>query len=192
MGILLHRYQGLEQAKLDKTSLAHNNLKWDVLILPGVETLSQQAMERLVEFAQAGGSIIMLEALPKNTPDEFPSSFCESKVKGMLENKTVYPAVYFEETFDAKILNLLLEGLLDRDIILNDYTGILHSHRRVGSKEIYFIVNDTNAPKSVKAEFPFAKTLECWNPQTGDIQNIQPETTLTFGPYEGLIIRQVK
>lgn len=184
--------KGLEQAKLDKTSLAHNNLKWDVLILPGVETLSQQAMERLVEFAQAGGNIIMLEALPKNTPDEFPSSFCESKVKGMLENKTVYPAVYFEETFDAKILNLLLEGLLDRDIILNDYTGILHSHRRVGSKEIYFIVNDTNAPKSVKAEFPFAKTLECWNPQTGDIQNIQPETTLTFGPYEGLIIRQVK
>ena len=78
------------------------------------------------------------------------------------------------------------------DLILNDYTGILHSHRRVGSKEIYFIVNDTNAPKSVKAEFPFAKTLECWNPQTGDIQNIQPETTLTFGPYEGLIIRQVK
>ena len=88
--------------------------------------------------------------------------------------------------------NLLLEGLMDRDIILSDYTGILHSHKRGGSKEIYFIVNDTNAPKSIKAEFPFAKALECWNPQTGDVQDIQPETTLTFGPYEGLIIRKIK
>lgn len=40
-----------------------------------------------------------------------------------------HPAVYYEPTFNARLLNYLLEGVLDRDIVLDSYAGVLHSHQ---------------------------------------------------------------
>ena len=183
---------GIEQSKVENKSLAHGELRWDVLILPGVETITPQMLTRITEFARAGGCVILLEALPKNTPDAFPSEAVESAVAQMVGDKTLTPAVYYEPTFNARLLNYLLEGVLDRDIVLDSYAGVLHSHKRIGGRNVYFIVNDTNAPKTVKANFPGAKSLEGWNPQTGEVKPLENGAPLPFGPYDGMIIRQTK
>lgn len=183
---------GIEQSKVENRSLVHGELRWDVLILPGVETITPQMLTRITEFARAGGGVILLEALPKNTPDAFPSETVESAVAQMVGDKTLTPAVYYEPTFNARLLNYLLEGVLDRDIVLDSYAGVLHSHKRIGGRNVYFLVNDTNAPKTIKTNFPGAKSLESWNPQTGEIKPLENGAPLAFGPYDGMIIRQTK
>lgn len=66
--------RGVEESEVEGGWLVHGDLRWDVLILPGVETLSQQAMDRIAEFVLDGGRLVVLNALPKNSPDEFPSA----------------------------------------------------------------------------------------------------------------------
>lgn len=180
----------LERAVVDNRGMTQGNLRWDVLILPGVEVMSMNTLNRIADFVRVGGRVILLESLPKNSLSSFPSEQVSNKMTEMLNNTIA--AVYYEPTFKPKILNLLLEGLMNRDMVLDSYAGVLHSHKRIGGKHVYFIINDTNAPKTVKATFPTAKALETWNPQTGEIKPVEPTTVLTFGPYDGMIVRQTK
>ena len=185
--------QGIEEAKVDNGYLVHGNLRWDVLILPGVETLSEEMFERISAFAADGGKVVVLEALPVNSFAEFPCERIASGFEAMLNMQGgVRPAVYFEQAFDPTLLNNLLEGILPRDIVLSSYRGVLHCHRKIGGRDVYFIVNDTAVPLSLGVSIPAARSLECWNPQTGQIAPMQPSSTLALGPYEGMIVRRLK
>ena len=185
--------RAVEESQVDKGRLVHSGHRWDALVLPGVETLSQQALDRIAEFARTGGRVIVLGALPKNSPTEFPSERIISGFTGMLASaEGVKPAVYFEQQFDSGRLNNLLEGSLDRDIVLDRYEGVLHSHKRINGRDSYFIVNDTPFPMAIRAEFPMARSLELWNPQTGQVAPLSTTASLAFGPYEGMIVRQIK
>lgn len=185
--------QGIEESKVENGYLVHGNLRWDVLILPGAETLSEEMFERIFEFASRGGKVIVLESLPRNSFTEFPSETVSSGFEKMLSMQgSIRPAVYFERTFDPKLLNNLLEGIIPRDIVLSDYRGVLHCHRKIGGRDVYFIANDTALPISIQISIPAARSLELWNPQTGQITPAQPSSALALGPYEGMIVRRVK
>ena len=95
--------QGIEESKVENGYLVHGNLRWDVLILPGAETLSEEMFERIFEFASRGGKVIVLESLPRNSFTEFPSETVSSGFEKMLSMQgSIRPAVYFERTFDPE------------------------------------------------------------------------------------------
>ena len=173
---------GIEQSKVENKSLAHGELRWDVLILPGVETITPQMLTRITEFARAGGCVILLEALPKNTPDAFPSEAVESAVAQMVGDKTPTPAVYYEPTFNARLLNYLLEGCSTAISYWTPTPGCCTATN--GSADGTSISSSTirTPRKTVKANFPGAKSLEGWNPQTGEVKPLENGRAATLRP----------
>ena len=185
--------RGVEESEVEGGWLVHGDLRWDVLILPGVETLSQQAMDRIAEFVLDGGRLVVLNALPKNSPDEFPSADIVRRFNELAGGAgPVRPAVYYEPRFEPGRLNTLLEGILTRDIVFAPHKDILYAHKRIGGRDVYFITHDTDRAQSVKLSFPGARKLELWNPQNGEVGPLAVSSELTLGPYEGMIVRRIK
>ncbi|MDD3108632.1 MAG: glycosyl hydrolase [Alistipes sp.] len=179
----------IEQARIENKSMGRGTLKWDLLILPGVEVLSPNALNRISEFVRAGGKVIFLETLPCNSQNAFPSPIVTEKVQELLQSGS--QAAYYEKSWKPRMFNLLLEGLMDREILLNSYDGILISHKRVGGKQLFFLINDTNAPKAVQVTLPGVKEAECWNPINGEVTPFTA-APLSLEPYAGIILRQTK
>jgi len=178
--------QGLVESKVNGQKLCHGDeLKWDVIILPGVETLPKQAYDRLVEFVQNGGKVIALNKLPVNSESQFPSE----EITNMFQSFVNKSQITYNDVFSSSQLNTQLEGLLDRDIILDSYSGVMYSHKRINGKDVYFIINDTEADKSVTISLPTGVTWELWNPQTGEILPTSSTFTRNFGACEGIILR---
>ena len=73
----------LAEAKVDGGALVHGQLRWHVLVLPGVDTLPQAAWENLARFVRHGGVVIALGALPMNSETEFPSPTVQSLARNV-------------------------------------------------------------------------------------------------------------
>lgn len=178
--------QGLVEATVRDKQLCHGNgLKWDVIILPGVETLPKQAFDRIVEFIKKGGKVIALNKLPVNSESLFPSK----KIKYQFEKYVDQSVILYDSSFSSGKLNSQLEKLLDRDIVMNSYAGVMHSHKRINGKDVFFIINDTNADKSIKINLPSGGPWELWDPQTGKISKVPSAFDQVFGPYDSIILR---
>ena len=66
--------QALAEATIDGAELVHGQLRWRVVVLPGVETLPAEAWHTLQTFHRAGGVIVSLALPPANSATEFPAA----------------------------------------------------------------------------------------------------------------------
>ncbi|MDP4276155.1 MAG: glycosyl hydrolase [Bacteroidota bacterium] len=177
--------QGLEESVVKDKQLCHDSLRWDVIILPGVETLPKAAYDKLTDFVDHGGKVILQSRLPVNSDTEFPSTDITNQFKTYVANNTVT----YNSTFNSGNLNTQLETLIGRDITLSSYDSVMCSHKRINDQEVYFLINDASTSKTLTVSLPDTYNWELWNPQTGAVSSVTPRFTWTFAQYDGLILR---
>lgn len=158
-----------------------NSLKWDVLILPGVETIPADAMEGIAEFCKRGGKVIAIESLPVNSLSDFPSGSIKKLVTGIPQKN-----IHFEKTFNRDNLEALLSNISQRELIILPKDDVLCSHRVIDGKNIYLVTNDNSQPKEL-AIVSKSQSLMGWNPQTGNVERIY-NNKINLGPFESMII----
>ncbi len=73
--------RALGEATVESSALVHGQLRWRVIVLPGVDTLPLAAWENLAKFVRQGGAVIALGALPANSESEFPSARVQALAK---------------------------------------------------------------------------------------------------------------
>jgi hypothetical protein len=173
--------KGLCESTVENGQLRHDNLQWDVLILPGVETLSEEAMNKIASFAEKGGKVVAIEALPQNSPGDFPSDAIQKSVAGMAGN------IYFEPQFNKDHLEALLNSITDKEVQIYPSDHILSSHRYRDGKDIYLLANDSPQPKNLSVKIKGQPALTCWNPQTGEVYPLKGEE-INLDAYESIIL----
>jgi hypothetical protein len=173
--------KGICESTVENGRLRHGDLQWDVLILPGAETLSEEAMNKIASFAEKGGKVVAIEALPQNSPGDFPSAAIQKSVAGMAGN------MYFEPQFNKDHFVELLNGILDKEIQISPSDHILFSHKYRDGKAIYLLVNDSPQPKNLSVKIKRQPSLTCWNPQNGEVYPLKGED-ITLGAYESIIL----
>ncbi|MDR1718769.1 MAG: hypothetical protein LBR67_01425 [Dysgonamonadaceae bacterium] len=181
--------QGLVEAKVKGNLLCHGkDLKWEMLILPSVQTIPEKAFHKIVEFVRHGGKLVVLGNTPVNSEKEFPSPWIQKQFNDLVGE----PGVSLVDEFHPEKLAGLLENRLQRDITFDRYEGIMHCHRKIDGKDVFFVINDSGDSKSVQIGLPKGRQWELWNPQTGEIEEIPPAFQWTFDHYDGIILRNKK
>ena len=150
-----------QAGRVDKGSLVLGSNRYKAVILPNVEQIPADTMQRLEEFARSGGALIATRRLP-----------AEPLARRAFEGPSAPAHSVSDETVQlASTLNRLVQP----DVSFSPAAAeIGFNHRSAGDIQIYFLANTSNVSKNVKATFrqPGMKA-EWWDPFTG---NVKPAT----------------
>jgi hypothetical protein len=191
----------LAGAKAEGGVLRHGDLAWRVVVLPGVDTLPLAAWENLAAFVRGGGVVVALGSRPANSEREFPSPRVAALAAEVFGPESGGPttrpnaaggAGLFLPAGSEAMLPLILDGLLEADVATDPARGALRStHRRIDGHEVYFLVNDANAPWSGTVRLAPGGPGERFDPGTGTVAPIADAHSipLDLPPYGATLIR---
>jgi hypothetical protein len=168
----------LAGARVEGGSLRYRNLSWRVVVLPGVDTLPLAAWDNLARFVRDGGVVIALGAQPINSDTEFPSPRVQSVAREMFgsestearvtANSRAGTGVYVPRGSEGLLIPLLDRALGPDIKVTPGRAPIRTTHRRIGQKEVYFVVNDSPKPWEGDLEFAATKPIDQWDPALAD------------------------
>jgi len=169
--------RALAEAQIEQNCLVHGKLRWNVVILPGADTLPMAAWDKLGRFVRAGGVVIAIGDLPTNSENEFPSPMVERMARelfgapGEQQRVTANPAGgagVFLPAGSESLLPLLMNGLLEPDIrVVPASSPIRATHRRMDDSHVWFIINDSPQPWSGEVSVSAEGAGELLDPATG-------------------------
>lgn len=183
--------------KIEADALILGANRYKAVILPNVERLPLDTLQKLEAFARAGGVVIAARRKPATLPGYLTSEaerrqFNESLQKLFAGEK---PPAYF--VADDRQLGEKLASLLQPDVKLSPAApGIGFIHRRAPEADIYFLVNSTSERLSVDATFRVVHNqVVAWNPFDGGIVPLTARfdasgagLSLQFEPYESKLL----
>jgi hypothetical protein len=182
--------RALLDAQVTKGKLCHGSLKWDLLVLPGVETLPEEAMQVVESFVKSGGKVIALEALPQNSCADFPSSEVMTVSEKLFSRGNQKGNAVFLEKFSSPVVQDFLIKSVPRDYVIEPSSlPLLVSHKKVDEHHVLFVVNDSNQPQTFSLSIATKKKIEKWDPNNGDIDQVENPVKMSLKPYDGMILR---
>lgn len=162
--------------RVEKGALALGQNKYKVVILPGVQCIPLDTLQKLEEFARNGGILIATGHAPQEVPGLSSTQPEQQKLaelsRRIFEGQTAIGHLVAD---DSNLLKSKLNSLLRPDVQLSPAVseiGIIH--RKTEAAEVYFLANTSNINRSVKAMFRVqGMKAEWWNPHNG---NVSPAT----------------
>jgi len=159
--------------RIEKGALALGMNKYKVVILPGVERIPLEMLQKLEEFARDGGILIATRRTPFESPGFQAAPTDHQQIvdlsRRIFEGSSARGHFIAAETNDFMSK---LNGLFRPDVTLSPAVAeIGFIHRHTNDAEIYFVANTGNTPQNTKASFR-VEGLEpdWWDPMTGKIQ----------------------
>ncbi|NDK17280.1 MAG: hypothetical protein GW911_35075, partial [Armatimonadetes bacterium] len=190
----------LAEARPENGALSHRDLSWRVVILPCADTLPKAAWDNLRRFWQQGGVVISLTALPANGDTQFPSPevqalarelFGEGAGPRVQTNAAGGVGIFLPEGSEG-LLPVVLDGLLEPDVrAASPKSPLRVTHRHVADHEVYFLINDSEAPCADTVALAAEGQGELWDPATGRSREIAAgaHVPVALEPYGGAFLR---
>lgn len=163
-----------------------SGMKYRLLVLPQLETMRPEILQKIKELLQAGACVI--GPAPKYSPSLSDYPAADRKVQALASElwgdqtesvRTIGKGRLF---MSATSLQPVLEALnVKPDMRVNSGTPVLFIHRATDEGDIYFISNQSETPVDINPSFRVAGKLpELWNPLTAEIR-LLPEFTCADG-----------
>ncbi|MBI2299479.1 MAG: hypothetical protein HYU66_11145 [Armatimonadetes bacterium] len=189
----------LAEASVDGGSLRRGELRWPVVVLPGVDTLPAAAWANLRKLWQSGGVVVAMGARPANTDREFPSAGVQDMARELFgdgdePHVNVHPdggvAAWLPEGAEGQ-LGTLLEAVLTPDVACGAGGPLRAAHRRVDGHDVWLLINDSGAAHDDTVTLAAAGAGELYRPTTGEVQPVAGAEgiALHVEPYEGVLLR---
>lgn len=186
----------LIEGRVKDGALTHGDLRWRVVVLPGVDTLPEAAWKQLAAFAKAGGVVIDLGALPRNSEREFPSRpvgewseaiFGSNPVESASHRVGAGGAGLYLANGSEALLGSILERLLESEFRVAEPRAPLRlTHRRAEGHDLFYVINDSGQEWTGTVGVTAPGQGEQWDPGTGSAKPIAspgriPLTLPAFG-----------
>jgi hypothetical protein len=172
--------RALTEAKVEKGSLLHGQLRWRVVVLPGGDTLPQRAWDNLERFLRTGGILISMGNPPANSETQFPSPRVQRFAEAMFggdSGKSQFKAAkaggggVFLPAGAASHLPVVLNRLLEPDVKFQGKRAPIHAtHRRIDGHDLFFVVNDSSELWTGRIDVSGSGNGEQCDPATGDVR----------------------
>ena len=190
---------GLKQIGIiEKKTLTLGPNHYRAVILPGLETIPVDTLQKLEEFSRNGGVLIATRQLPHTAPGFSATETEHNQIREICQKLFEGPSPSAHFVRNETELKAILSGLLRPDISLSpSLAEIGFVHRKTEDAEIYFVANTSNAPQQFKAAFRIVGMhAEWWDPITGRISPVRTEapntqnTTISFDlePYGSRVL----
>ncbi|MDO5571647.1 MAG: glycosyl hydrolase [Bacteroidales bacterium] len=188
-----------------KISIDGNNLRlnnnvnvqnYKLLILPGGEVISADALKKVCEYLKNGGKVISVGALPRKS-SEFDRDKEIAELMNEINNQYLGKNFIYLNNAESNSLEEAINNLgICQDVIFNkdkipsSSVGFLnYLHKANFGKEIYYFSNtqDCNISTQIFLKGKY-KNLEWWNPHKGNITKIRKtdETDINGEKYTQL------
>jgi hypothetical protein len=157
---------------VEKSSLVLGTNRYKVVILPTVERIPLETMQKLEEFARSGGALIATRRPPTELPEFRGPAADQQRLRNLSRRTFEDPAAPGHLISDETVqLASTLNRLVHPDVSFSPPTSdIGFIHRSAGDIQIYFLANTSNASKNVKATFrQQGLKAEWWDPFTGNV-----------------------
>jgi len=165
------------RGRVEGAALAFGDLKFKIIIVPGVTRIPLATLKKFADFASRGGILIALDHAPSQAPGYLASAADHQAIQdlsaqlftGPNARGVLAPASQLGATLQARLRPDVAFSKVQPDL------GVVHRHTEGG--EIYFLVNTSNQPISdtavVRTE---GLNPEWWDATTGRItQAINPK-----------------
>ncbi len=193
--------RALIQSRVLPGELAHDDLRFQVVVLPGVDTLPRAAWDRLGDFIRQGGTVIALGSRPANSESEFPDRGVRAwgeRVFGDVGNGPITRSTegrgagLFLPAGTEVLLPEVLDQLLEPDLAVSDPRAPLRvTHRRIDGHEVYLVINDSAQAWQGAVECRATGKAERWDPATGECVACpeRGQIELALEPYGAAVLR---
>lgn len=190
----------LAEAQVKDGVLCHRDLRWRVVVLPGVDTLPIAAWRNLAQFWRTGGVVVTLGSLPTNSASEFPSPVVQSLAQELFGGGTdvrsqINPAKGVGVYLPVKAVGGLipvLNAILDPQVrVVGEASPLRSTHRQIGGREAFFLINDSAKAWEGTVSLAAAGLGQQLDPATGEITPVTgPEgLRVALTPYGGTLFR---
>ncbi len=187
----LDKAEVVESAK-GRVQLKVANHNFSVLVLPPMFILSQSTSEKILEFANAGGSVVILGDLPIGSPQ---LGLDDPMIKDRMNKLVGLPSVInlSDKPDKLKLLPEKIKEVIEPQIeMMKGDLPLLVSHRTIENKDLYWLANNSGREQSVTLSLRDGiGASEIWDCETGDIKacfyrevNERNQIELEFDPYE--------
>jgi alpha-L-rhamnosidase len=177
---------------IDADAIESVGIPYKILILPGVDRIPLATYEKIMDFAQRGGIVIATRRMPSTAPGYLNAAIISARIQKISDALSHGPIATAHFIADERTLGASLASWLAPDFITTPTTpeiGFIHRHLESG--DLYFVVNTSNKPHSVRARFRSSSAhAELWDPFTGGAEGVADpkEIELSLEPYESRII----
>jgi hypothetical protein len=165
---------------VEKGSLALGTNRYRVVILPNVERIPLETMQKLEEFARSGGTLIATRRRPTELPEFRGPAADQQRLRDLSRRTFEGPAAPGHLINDETVqLGSALDRLVHPDVSFSPSTpDIGFIHRSAGDTQIYFLANTSNVSKNVRATFrQQGLKAEWWDPFTGNVTPASSESS---------------
>jgi hypothetical protein len=160
---------------------------YKAIVFPSMTVITRTGLQRLQEFAKAGGKVIFVGKTPSLILDK---TFMDAKEKPDLSFATL-----IEPSGD--ITAAVIAALPKPDVKLDSaFPRLTYTHRQFTDGDMYYFFNESTATESRMATIAGHGTAQNWDLATGEIQPMTAAKAagdsvtvpLTLGPYEAKVI----
>jgi hypothetical protein len=168
-----------QSGKVENGALRLGSSTFRAVILPNVERMPLESLQKLGDFARGGGALIATTRTPAGNPGFITTAQDRQRFSELSRSlfEGASPAARLVTDEKAGLAGAL-SAQLQPDVSFSPAVPELgFVHRHVGEAEVYFIANTADVAKNVKASFR-VKNLkpEWWDPVTGNVTAAHTET----------------
>ena len=182
--------------EFSNTRLFIGNHAFSSIIIPPMFIVSRITAQKILDFAKAGGTVVLLGELPKGSPEK--GALDEDIVEKMKRLRDLPSVINLADAQEKVELlpKVLFERMQPQFRILSGDLSLLLSHRRIGKADFYWLANNENAEQHLTLYFRDGDgCAEIWNCETGAIRPIPYQKRkdgcileVDFKPYEAFWI----
>jgi len=189
----------LKRANITGRTLSLGNESFQGMILPPMRIISRAALARIRQFYEQGGMVISFGRLPSGSSEEGTDD--PDIVMGVQAIFGIPPGekrdaenrnrnggrAYFLAGDVEKILSVVDQNIKpDVQIAAGAPDRLLYLHRIKEGRDFYWIVNDTDQPRTATLSLSTQGRPELWDPTTGKKRDMThwAENDRTFVPLE--------
>ena len=161
-----------EQCYIDGDKLLLNNKtqfnEFTTLVVPACLTMSLTNIEKIRDFALAGGVVIFTSHLPAQATITSDNDKVITIVRDLLSNKK---AIFLDNPSSARLKAILEQHPAKQSLKFVSEATLRNVHKQLNGKNLWFFANPETSLKSVSVELAGEYRLETWNPHTGEISS---------------------
>ena len=156
--------------------------QYRVIILPGVERVPLETMQKLAQFLRFGAIVIATRRLPEIAPGLKATAAEQTELHNLTKGLGSFGRAYFIED-EKQLLGQKLTELLPPDMSLSPAVPeIGFVHRRTNDADIYFVANTSNTRQKAKATFRVTQAqAEWWDAFSGKVAPAKIENASAAG-----------
>ncbi len=193
----------LDRAEVRGGRLAIGNESYRVLVLPPTTTVRRSTMRKIREFFDQGGLVVAYRSLPNASMEEGrddPAILEDRRVvfgmpARLNQNQAGGKAAFVPQDLGGVVSFLAANVRQDVQVLGGEGLHLYYAHRRAGGADFYWMVNDSEDPRTYSVRFAASGNAEKWDAATGQRSPLAASTagggaaiTLSFDPWDAYYV----